>query len=263
MSQKPYVSEVVLALGAMEVVGAVFPPKITSSEEKLVSVCPGCEDTHQVEQFYQCPDVEEHTFKMGELDKAKDVDGTLVRVSAEEAAAARESELPKNVLDINVHAAEEILGKTIPSGTTYVYRPKTGAKFYGVLIDLIQKRPDLVFMGHMNLRGKDKFMKVSVALNGQLVLTEMMWPEEVDFYSSPEKEYKESLLPIAEQIVDQAVAPFDPDSYKKVSKERMAALVEAKASGAPAPKKVTKSKVDDDDALEAMLLASLEQAKAS
>lgn len=259
MSQKPYVSEVTLALGPMEVVGGVYPPAVTnaSKEERLVLVCPGCEDTHKVEQFYQCPDVADHIFKMGELDKAKDVDGELVRVSAEEAAAARESELPKNVLDIRIHTAEEIKGKTLPSGSTYVYRPKSGAKFYGVLIDLIQKRPDLVFMGHMNLRGKDKFMKVDVALNGQLVLEEMMWPEDVDFYAPPEADYKESLLDIAEQMVDQQVTPFDPDEYVKASKQRIAALVEAKASGAPAPVTTKKSKVDDDDALEALLLASL------
>lgn len=263
MAQRPYVSNVTLSLGPMDVTGAIYPPKITGSEIKLVSVCPACEEPHKVSQFYRCTEVDSHEFTVGELDRAKQVDDSLIRVSAEEAAAARKSQLPDNILELHVHRRDDIQGRTLEAGTTYVFRPKTTMKFYGVLIDLLKNRPDLVLMGHMNLRGKDKLMQITVELNNQLVMREMMWPEEVDIYADPVYDYKDSLLAVAEQFVEQSITEFDSDEYRRQDKERIEALVEAAASGAPAPTLTKKSKEESDDDLEAMLLASLEQLKAS
>lgn len=263
-SHRAYVSGLVVALGPMEFAGDLIPPRVVNAgkEEKFTSICPVHEEAVPVKQQYICPEDAAHgPFSIGECDKAQERDGHYVRVSAQEAVDARKSVLPEKSLDLNVHRASDVEASVLEAGTSYVFRPAGPSKFYGLLLDILAARPDLVFMGECNLRGTDKLVKLERGLNNQLILTELIWPEDLKDFETPVYEYKPSLLDTATVLAEKTVTDFDPEEYHREARDRIAELLEAKKDGKAAPAPKTKAKVkDDDDNLEALLQAAIAEA---
>lgn len=263
-SHRAYVSDVTIALGPMEVVGDLIPPKESGSAkaEAFVSVCPVCNEPHKAKQSYICTEDETHgPFTIGELDKAKDDGGELIRVTAQEVKGAKESELPEKQLELAVHRLHDVETSVLESGTSYVFRPKGSSKFYGILLDLLAKRDDFVLMGRVSLRGIDKLVRIERGLNNQLILCELVWPEDLKAFEAPEYEYKPSLLETAEKLLEGSVTDFEPDDYKREARERIAELIAAKREGREVPAATKKDKtVSDDDNLEALLELALAEA---
>lgn len=259
-SHRAYVSDVTISVGPMEVVGDIIPPKVANADkaEAFKSICPECAEAYPVKQQYVCTEDATHgPFAIGDCAKAQEHDGVFVRVSADEVADARASVLPPKQLILNVHSSADLHDSVLESGNSYVFRPKSTGQFYGVLLDFLAKNTDLVFVGEVNLRGKDKLVKIERGLNNQLLLVELVWPEDLKEFEAPTYEYKDSLLTMTEKLLTSIVTPFDPEEYHKDSRDRIAALVEATKNGEEAPVTKSKPKASSDDNLEAMLEAAL------
>lgn len=259
MGDKSYQSGVTIKLGLIDFAGDLWTVKKTNAgaEEKSTTVCPTCEEPHKVNQFYKCSTDESHTgFTQKECHKAKEVDGALVKVSADAVKAAKSSNLEPNFLELNVHKAEDVACKTVENGTAYVIRvgKKKDAERLGVLRDLLARRSDLVLMGQVNLRSADKLMRLVPGLNDQLMLLEMVWPEDMDAYEEPSSDYKPEMLDVAEKFADTLITDFDADAYKKAAREKMAALTEAAKTGAPL---TLVPEIDSDDDLMAALMKAV------
>lgn len=246
--------------GLLTSIGDLITPSQTESktETKLSMICP--EGNEKVTQKYHC---EEHgDFLPGECAKGRMNDaGEYIPVSTEMVKDTAKSELPPNVLNLHIHPAETV--SIVPSGASYVFRPRVDNGFYAVLLKFLDQHPDLVFMGTSNIRDKEKLFVLQRGLNGQLLLTEVVWPQDVKEFESPTVDDNDLAYEMGLKLFPTITEDFDPDAYKPEARSRLAVMLNTigTAGAAEAMKAASKSAPKAPDILEAMA-ALLEKAQA-
>jgi DNA end-binding protein Ku len=140
-------------------------------------------------------------------------------------------------------------------------------KPYALLVETMQ-RSGKVALGRFVLRTK-QYLAALRARDGVLVLSTMLYadevtdPGELEVPTAASTAPSERELQMASQLVESLSAPFDPDKYHDNYREKVLALIEAKADGEiitrPEPAAETAPVVD----LMAALEASLARAKQS
>jgi DNA end-binding protein Ku len=138
-------------------------------------------------------------------------------------------------------------------------------KPYALLVETMQQSGK-VALGRFVLRTK-QYLVTLRARDGVLVLATMLYadevvqPEELEVPTAADTAPSKKELAMAAQLVESLSAPFDPTKYQDDYREKVLALIEAKADGeiitAPEPQTETAPVVD----LMAALEASLERAK--
>lgn len=257
VKHRSHVSGFSIAFGPIEIVGDLLTTKIVNAdkEEKLRMVCSLCSEPHGVSQFYQCPNDVTHVLAPADCGRAKeDEDGNLIALTDEQVKQAKASAYPARQLHVHVHQYEEVKDYLVTDGSAYIFRPTAGSS-YGVMLDILKTRADLVFMGVTNIRDNDYLMRVTVGMNGQLMLESLVWPGDLKAVDAPAYEYEPKWFQMAEQFLTAIVEPFDADGYKKEARERMALLVETVKAGTPVPKPAAKKREEVD--MEALLTAAL------
>lgn len=250
------VATLAISIGLVNFTGKLYKPGETNTDEKLKTVCPQC--VTPMTQEYKCANGHPSLLP-AETGKAKQMeDGTLVLLTQEQIEKAKESKLAKGEMEIRIHPLEEVEHLLVPSNLTYVFTPTGNPATYGLLLDLIVAHPELVFVGMLNLRS-DKLMRLLPGMNGQLLVQEVEWPNDVKEFPTPQYEYPEKLRAQGDTLVMSLVEPFDADAYTKASREAMIAAVEEANGGAAVPAKVPVKKAED---LADVLAASLVAAKA-
>jgi DNA end-binding protein Ku len=140
-------------------------------------------------------------------------------------------------------------------------------KPYALLVETME-RSGKVALGRFVLRTK-QYLAALRARDGVLVLSTMLYadevvdPEELEVPTAADTSPSERELKMASQLVESLSAPFDPAKYRDDYREKVLALIEAKADGEiitpPEPAGETAPVVD----LMAALEASLARAKQS
>jgi non-homologous end joining protein Ku len=250
----------------MDCNGELVSPIVTNSKKSpFKGACPKCAESQTasgVKQFYACEHSTDHTgYTTGQLAK-QTTSGVLVDKTAVDEANV--SELPKNILEVEVYRRADVESRTLAAGQSYVFRPGRG-KLYQILKHLLRSRPDLTFLGQVNLRDTEKLMMLTIGFGDQLLITELAWPTELrEFPTEDTPDVKATLIDAAEKIVDSLTSDFDPQRHVKGTKERLTDLVARANAGevvAPTGAPVTAVLPDtSDDDLAALLLASLEGA---
>jgi DNA end-binding protein Ku len=146
--------------------------------------------------------------------------------------------------------------------TYYLVPDKTAAKAYRLLLDAM-RRTGKVAMASFVLRTRESLCCVR-PLEDALALSTMNRADEVVPVSSLDVPRgaapSERELRMAEQLVESLSAPFEPERYPDVHRERVLALVEKKAAGEviepPAPEEGPARVVSLADALSASLAAA-------
>jgi non-homologous end joining protein Ku len=189
----------------------------------------------------------------------------IVKVSRDAVVAARKSVLPQKELSLQVHSREEVEKHTFPKGNAYVFMPTGSSPLAGILLDILKKRPDICLIAKTNLRNADHLVMLDVELNDQLVVREMMWPEDMKHFPAVSHDKTTpKLLAQAEMLLEASIEPFDDNEYKKDSRERITTLVEDAASGKAPSKTAAKAKKKDaEQDLSALLEAAIAAKKAS
>lgn len=257
---KPAAKDATLSLlgGLMTLKVDVLPAKQAEERVDLKIICPDTDEPTRPEQFYVHPDDvggdKPRMWKVGECDKAREVDGILYRVDPDEVAAAKEPLLPTGEMAVTVFPADEVETVSHPGGAMYRLRPKAAPHVYAMLVDLIADRSK-AHMCELVIRGNQRFYRLE-SWNGSLTLTEYVRPGE--FYEAEDytADYPEALLDKARAAIDTQTETFDPDAYRSFLRERAQELDEQKRdpkAKAAAPKAAPKPKVDDTDALMALL----------
>jgi DNA end-binding protein Ku len=149
--------------------------------------------------------------------------------------------------------------------TYYLVPDKTAAKAYRLLLDAM-RRTGKVAMASFVLRTRESLCCVR-PLEDALALSTMSRADEVVPVSSLEVPRgtppSERELRMAEQLVESLSAPFEPERYPDVRRERILALVEKKAAGEvvepPPPEEEPARVVSLADALSASLAAARER----
>lgn len=196
--------------------------------------------------------------------KAREVGDSLVEVSAEEIAAVKDDGDGDDTKSIVLRYSPAVQMRHVvrPGDLAYRIRPgkTTDKRLYGLLKRLVETG-EFVAHGELVLRSKARPYLLEV-WQGQLVAQSFMRPDdlaatdEVDEVVPTDKE-----LAIAGKLLAKVAGAFDPEDYRNVERERMAALDAAKAADPGAtvtqmPAAPAKRNTDDD--LLALLEASLE-----
>lgn len=244
VTERAYIGNVTLSIGMVSTLGNLFTVTRTNAgkEEAFKTVCPECASpTEFLSQKYVCNENAKHgPFVLDEVRYGRMDGDKLVVTDTQKVKDARTSVLPEKALELQVHLREEVAGRTFPKGNVYVFRPTGKSPFYGILVDLLQKRPDIILLAKTNMRKVDHLVQVDLEF-GQLVVREMIWPADTKEFGPVEMTPASSkLVAQAEMLIDASIEPFDPAEYAKDSRARIAAVIE-EASGS-APKGTSKKK---------------------
>ncbi len=145
----------------------------------------------------------------------------------------------------------------------YLAPEKTGVKAYAILLRALEEQ-DLVGLARVAIRERE-YLAVVRAEDGVLILETMFWPDEIreprfEMLDQP-MEIREEEIKMAEMIIENLTAAFDPSAWHDESREAVEAAAQQKIDGqeivapeAPRPSGVV-------DLMEA-LKASVEATKA-
>jgi non-homologous end joining protein Ku len=263
--QRAAASDVAIGLGLIRTTVDVVPARRSDGEAKFKLICPSCDTPTRGAQTYICTHDDTHHFTSDQADRAIEVDKTLKRVTADEIAEIKDTELPAGEINFLVVPAGEVEAVTLPSGALYRLRPKAeNDQAYGLFAALVSD-PNFAFIGEMTMRSNQKLYRASV-WRGQVVLQELVRPSEFHEADPININIDPRLTAVSAKLVETLAEPFDPEAFANRVRERALALAEAKRSGAPAPAKpkpITPTAVDPTDQLLAMLTASVEAAQAA
>lgn len=228
--------------------------KKTEETIKFSLICPGEDEPIRPRQMYVHPDdVDSGTaarmWTTAECDRAREVDGILYRVTAEEIEASKEPVLPPGQIDIHVYPAEDFEKVTRPNGTVMRLRPKAVPHVYAMLTDLV-KDETKAYAGELTIRGVQRLYRMH-SWDGTLILQEQIRPGEFYEAEGYDHDYPAALLSKMQNAVEATLAEFNPDEFVSVLRERAAALDAAKKDPnapqikASEPKESSKESVDD------------------
>lgn len=253
--------------GLMNVALDVVPQKVPNAAKgkSFRLACPTC--TGSVSQFYACADghgrADGMSFTEVDLIRAREVDGVLVPFTDEEVAAVREAG-EVSAMTIAIHPAAQVEAATRVGEAGYRLRPGKKAKateqqVYGVLRALAAD-PELAFVGTLLLpKTSEKVYRITV-WNDQLVMHELIRPEMV----APADDVSDAVAPDplvaqAQEMAKLVVTEFEAAQYHDGAVDRLAAALEAKATGETPV--VAAAVVAAESSLEAMLARAVEAAK--
>lgn len=258
-------------LGVITLVANIMPTKRSASgdpETKLV--CPVLDTATPLKQYYMVEDKPElGKWTVAECHRALSVDDKLVKISTDALNALKEPTLPAGECDFKVFPLTDVLDNTLQSGTTYLVSPtkmsegSRAQQSYSMLIDLTEdaERQGLTFVGELTVKGVQRMYRVIVR-NGNLLLQELVRPDEilppVEFPSG----YDGALLETAAKLMASQVAEFNPAEYGNEVKARARQLAADIADGKEpdVPAVATEKSTEDTDDLLALLTASVEAA---
>ena len=267
-------------MGVISLTVDAVPARRPNSRISFKTIDPNIDEPTQIPQVYWNEDTGMH-YMQGEMDKAREVDGVLHRVTPDEIDALKEAVLPTGEATIAPFAADEIDAVTRPGGSAYWLRPSTPTtgrgksktkkavpasqlRNYALLVDALAADPTKAWVMEMTLRGEQKMWRL-VSWQDRLLLSEVIRPGEFSTIPAVETTYDGRLLDGVLAAAEANMQPFKPDEYVNFYRDRAAAMDEAKRTGAPvpaaAPLKVVVDDTGDDNGLLALLEASVKQAK--
>jgi hypothetical protein len=268
IQKKPFVRGLNLTFGLLSVNGNVLnvrKPNV-KAEESFKMICPLHPSTpHLVSQRYVCADgIDPEPFLPGDCLKGRPTDDGYVVVDADEAKAIRTSDIPPKTLDLAAHPYEP--SSTFASGGAYVFAPESANQFYSTLLLLVDEQgvvetesgPKMLVGLVAYKKGSETFVRLE-RWGKQLVLRELIRPQDVDEFQPTEGTVDTKVLDMARQLIDAQAEDFDPDAYRAKVRDRIAALVEQAADGQVDVKALTAA---PRESIEDLLMKSLEAAVA-
>lgn len=268
---RAYASDLNLVLlGTMNLNVDAVPARRPAARVELKTIHPFRDDPTQLPQVYWDEETNEH-FVLGEMARARLVDGVLHRVSDEELEALKTPLLPPGEATVTPYAASEIENCTKPGGTLYWLRPRKGkskkvldsaAKVYALFVDAIAAS-EFAWVTEMTMRDQQKMFRL-ISWQGCLALQELIRPGEFQHIEATTFDYDVRLLDAVDKAAAAHLHEFNPDEFLNFYRDRAADLDEAKRTGQPIDVAIaTKPAPDasDDDALLAMLSASVAEVR--
>ncbi len=231
-------------------------------------ICPDEDPPLKPKQFYVHPDDEDgigptlvngttpvRMWTVSECDHAREVDGILHRVTAEEMAATKEPVLPVKMIDITIFPAEQVEAQSRPSGALFRVRPKNSPHIYSMIARAVEQADNKAFIGEMTVRGVQRMYRL-ITWQGVLMLQEWIRPGEFHAAEDYEHDFPTKLLDSFLNAADTLTEEFDPVAYANFLRDRAAELDDSKRDpNAPkvAPARPVPVAKDDADSLTSML----------
>ena len=225
-----YVSAFVIHIGPATVAGRLVGIRNPEpKEEKTSLVSPAGE---VVKQVYRT-DLGE-IFERSELGNAViDEDGATKVLDAEALKAARESVLPKNIMNVTVHPRADVDDQIFPSdNNAYVFYPDANDpanKLWADALTTAIAKDDMAYMGVVNLRNHEGLFRLSV-WRGHMIIQKMLYPEMLKPHEFAPIEDTVTSKKLA-AVMAELVTPFVPEEYQDSIAKAKAEVVAAAEAG--------------------------------
>ena len=247
--QKAYAADVQVSIGMLSMQFDLVPQARskgkTASEDKPEPksrmVCPDqAHDTPvRVEQKYHCPDGHGPYFP-ADVARALETEDGLVFADKDAVAEAKSGGAETGVLDLRVHPAEAVAEACRPGEKGYRLRPAKvkskvparSVEMYGVLRDLLVARPDIALVGRLLLRGKLSFYRMEV-WGGQLMLSELVHPDDLADRDSIEVEVREKSVADLGSLLEMHMEEWEPELHRFDEAAALAKVAAAASGEAP------------------------------
>jgi non-homologous end joining protein Ku len=264
---------------------ALHPPKDNSDAVKYDSVCPGCHaadkdaDATKLTTQYHCPVNDKHgpylsadVLKATKVGKALRIVATVEEVA--EVRAVDEEDPTKENLVLTAYDALQVEATTYPIGTAYVMTPNVKTKAFPIFLATVGHDGrinagdglPITLIGEVTLRNNRKLMQVR-RWGDQLVLQELARPDELktEFGTYVEDIPDKAVLGLATMLTAES-RPFVGAEFQNEQRAKLRAFTDARLESPDAqvinlPQRETVAKATTDDALLAMLEASVVDAK--
>lgn len=222
---RAYIKDFAVRLGPFKVVGSLYNIARKSDEVKTRMASPSGKPVQQVWREEGTDTV----FTRDQLTRVLEVGKTQGQVDAEAVKAARESELPMNVVSLSVHPASDVSSQIWSADNTYVFVPHQVDDYYGTMFALLSD-PKRAFLGLCNLSHHEGFFRMRV-WNKTIVFEKMLFPENMHDFDLPKPAVDKSLVDLGKQLLEKIETPFDPTNFVSSTRQRMAALAEQVVTG--------------------------------
>ncbi len=235
-SQRSAVSDVSFSLGLLSLRADLVPARLpnTGTATSFSYLCPDCPEPTKPEQKYLC----EHghgPYVAGEIDRrGKKIGDQLIEVTQEEIAAAKDIGVPDKLFEVLVFPAADVEAATVPDSGVYRIRPVKTAdpsmfKMYQLFLEAASNK-EVALIGEFALKGIPKMGRLSV-FDGQLVVSTLVRPSDVaDRDIVPVVEPTEKERAMFAKLIASVTEEFDPATFNNTLRERINALLEAKAA---------------------------------
>jgi non-homologous end joining protein Ku len=235
-----YVSNFTIRLNAITTTGALYAvqaseaavAKAKGQNAEVVSCTPDGKPVVQVYVPKDDPAGGTVLYK-NQLEKATKNPETdeLVMIGKDNLEAAKESLLPKNVLNLTVHEPDELDGQNWHSNhKAYVFFPDmkddANVQWYNLLRELVAESGK-AFCGQAVIKvSNEAFYRLRIWRNN-IVIERQVPPEEInEIPEGHEGSIKDTTFQKAVTAVEKMVEPFDPDKYANKAAAAVAALNE-------------------------------------
>lgn len=225
MKNRSYVSNFTLNVAnKISTVGKLWAVRATEQKYKLCTP-----DYRRVKQVF----LDETTGELYEqyqlVRGIEQADGSYLPVGEnEDISDARESQLPKNILSLTAHYADQVDEHLFPSKNQgYFFEVLSGKKGPNPthlqnyqLIRLLMNTPNLALLGKCNLQGNEGLFRVGVFRN-QLYIQKQLYPEDLNTYEFESYEFPDILQRTAEEVAPKLARDFTPDMYRNDVADRL------------------------------------------
>lgn len=169
----------------------------------------------------------------GELKRQVISDGKSVILDASDVKAQTASDLPKNIMTVTVHNAEDVQSQVFSTAdNAYIFAvdPKDpdNVKWHNIVVTALRDNPNKVLMGLCNFNNAECVFKLDL-FRGYLIFQKQLTPDEINQHPdrAPWADVRVTPERVAgmAKLFDKWTVPFDPADYKKSILEKRAALV--------------------------------------
>lgn len=225
-----------------------------------VMVCDTGHTAERISQQYFCPGCND-TVPYQQLKKAAQVDGGLAVLEAEDLAeAAVDVDKHKKEASVTAHPAEQVELLTSSGEKAYHLIPDPGHETaYATLLSLVARHPEMAFMTLWAARSALAQYRL-VAHEGVLLLQERVAGSGMRPTPPLLLNFDSGLDELAEALLTQVSAEYDPKAYEDTHAVRLAKIVATKEVVPVASAKAAPSAVAPQGAVD--LMAALQAAVA-
>ena len=163
-------------------------------------------------------------------------DGSFIPINADELTQAKESPLPKNVLNLTAHPIEDVERWLFPSdNNAYVFdtmkKEKKGTpvkedpvntQWHDFILTILTDG-NVALIGQCNFQGNEGLFRL-LNYQGNLAIQRQLYPAELNQYDARTPSLSAAVKKKALSVAKNITQEFDPESYRNTAAERIAAV---------------------------------------
>ena len=264
MAIKAYANNVEAYLDGIKVIGRLMPIRAPKAKETALRLC--TPEGKPVRQVYINDETGE-LYEKDELGRAREEDGELVPVPIDEVIEAKQSELPKNEINLTVHRTDDVERYLFPSdNNAYVFEPvrkneknkivpdPLNVQMHDLVNVMIRENPDITLLGEMNLQGHEGLFRLGL-YHGKISFQRQLYPEDLNQYDFVAPSLEPEVRGMAAEKAHRLISGFEPERYRNMISARLSAIESGSIGeiGAVAKMKPASQEVDMKEYLRSIL----------